>query len=66
MLVFERMTQVAITVIIPISLQCAGRINLQKVEEITNEKTGSLDVYCERMYSVASTVAVPVLYSDFC
>lgn len=31
-----------------------------------NEKTGSLDVYCEQMYSVASTVAVERLLLGAC
>jgi len=31
-------------VIIPISLQCSGRIHLQEVEEIISEKPGSLDI----------------------
>ena len=31
-----------------------------------NEKTGSLDVYCEQMYSVASTVALERLLLGAC
>src|SRR5947207_1916950 len=43
-----------------------GRIHLQKVEEIINEKIGSLDVSCEQMYSVASTVALERLLLGAC